>query len=55
MPGQPLTVYTYLKSDVIIADADLEFLFPYNVLFRPVGVVFPDIQDFHEYSVINED
>ena len=47
----PPTVHTHLKSNVIIADADLKFLFPYNVLLRPIGVVFPNIQDFREIQI----
>ena len=33
--------YPYLKGDVIVADTDLKLLLSNDVLFRPVGVIFP--------------
>ena len=33
--------YRYLKGDVIVSNADLELLFSNDVLFWPVGVIFP--------------
>lgn len=34
---------TYLKRDMIIPDTNLEFLFPNNIFFWPICVVFSDV------------
>ena len=45
--------YRYLKGDVIVPNADLELLLSYNVLFRPVGVIFPLYLDDGDQVYIN--
>lgn len=39
----------HLESNVIIPHSNFEFLFPDNVLFWPIGVVFPTsaIDEYH--------
>lgn len=40
-PRIPNIKFAHLKCDVVIPDANFQLLFPDDVLFRGVGIVFP--------------
>ena len=36
-------VVTYLEGDVVVPNANLELLFPNNVLLGPIGIILPTV------------